>query len=79
MGILYDSHYPDYEIWMDVMPSQNTKWYKDTRLVQYLDEMRRLNLEFMSECYMCGQKSEGIKAVKEKLHPVCGTHNVDDI
>jgi hypothetical protein len=66
-----------YEIWMDVMPSQNTQWYKDPRLVQYLDEMRRLNLEFMSKCYICGQKSEGINAIAEKLYPVCGTHIKD--
>lgn len=62
-----------------VMPSQNTQWYKDVRLIQYLDQMRQLNMEFMSKCYICDAKSEGIKAIAEKLYPVCGTHDVEAI
>jgi len=56
------------------MPSQNTKWYKDVQLIQYLDDMRLRNYGFMSKCYFCGAKSTGIEAVKEKLYSVCEDH-----
>jgi len=56
------------------MPSQNTKWYKDVKLIQALDKMRQSNLDFMSKCYFCGAKSIGIKAVSEKLYSVCEDH-----
>ena len=56
------------------MPSQNTKWYKDVQLIQYLDQMRLRNLGFMSKCYFCGAKSIGIKAIEEKLYSVCSDH-----
>ena len=59
------------------MPSQNTKWYKDVQLIQYLDQLRLRNLGFMSKCYFCGAKSIGITAVKEKLFPVCSNHESD--
>ena len=61
------------------MPSQETKWYKDPRLVAYLDEMRQRNLEFMSKCHLCDAKSDGIKAIKEKLYPVCSNHQNDGV
>jgi len=53
------------------MPSQNTKWYKDMRLIEALDQ---INMAFMSYCYFCGAKSTGIEAVKEKLYSVCEEH-----
>ena len=56
------------------MPSQNTQWYKDARLIQYLDDMRQKNLKFMSRCYFCEALSTDIKAIKEKLYPVCESH-----
>jgi formate dehydrogenase assembly factor FdhD len=56
------------------MPSQETKWYKDARLIQALDEIRQRNQAFMSYCHYCGAKSIDIKAVKEKLYPVCQEH-----
>lgn len=56
------------------MPSQETKWYKDVRLVQMLDEMRQKNLAFMAQCYFCDQKSEGIKSIGYQLFPVCPNH-----
>jgi hypothetical protein len=56
------------------MPSQNTQWYKDLRLIEALDQMRQRNMAFMSYCYFCGAKSIGITAVKEKLFPVCSSH-----
>jgi hypothetical protein len=56
------------------MPSQNTKWYKDMRLIEALDQIRQRNLGFMSYCYFCGAKSTGIEAVKEKLYSVCEEH-----
>lgn len=56
------------------MPSQETKWYKDVQLIQYLDQMRLRNLGFMSKCYFCGAKSIGIKAIQEKLYSVCESH-----
>ena len=58
------------------MPSQETQWYKDVRLVQYLDEMRRRNMAFMAKCYFCDQKSEGIKAIDYRLYPVCPNHDI---
>jgi len=58
------------------MPSQETQWYKDVRLIQYLDEMRRRNMAFMAKCYFCDQKSEGIKAIDYKLYPVCPKHDL---
>ena len=61
------------------MPSQNTKWYKDVQLIQYLDQMRLRNLGFMSKCYFCGAKSIGIKAVSEKLYSVCDEHEDPNI
>ena len=56
------------------MPSQNTKWYKDVRLIEALDAMRRRNEAFMAKCYFCGSKSIGIKAIEEKLFSVCAIH-----
>ena len=57
------------------MPSQNTKWYKDVRLIQALDEIRLRNQQFMSICFFCDAKSIGIKSIKEKLFPVCEEHH----
>jgi hypothetical protein len=56
------------------MPSQYTKWSEDIRLIQYLDDMRQRNLKFMSKCYFCGATSIGIKAIQERLFPVCSEH-----
>jgi hypothetical protein len=56
------------------MPSQNTQWYKDVRLIEALDVMRQRNMDFMSKCYFCGAKSIGIKAIQEKLFSVCSEH-----
>jgi hypothetical protein len=56
------------------MPSQNTKWYKDVRLIEALDKMRLRNEKFMSICFFCNAKSVGIKAISEKLFPVCDDH-----
>lgn len=56
------------------MPSQETKWYKDQRLVALLDDMRKRNMEFMGKCYFCDNKSSEIKAIKEKLYAVCSDH-----
>ena len=56
------------------MPSQNTQWYKDVKLIEALDRMRQANLDFMSKCYFCGAKSIGIKAVDEQLFSVCSDH-----
>lgn len=56
------------------MPSQNTKWYKDVRLIQALDAMRMRNEAFMAKCFFCGDKSIGIKAIQEKLYSVCSDH-----
>ena len=56
------------------MPSQNTQWYKDVKLLEALDRMRQADLDFMSKCYCCGAKSIGIKAVEEKLFSVCNDH-----
>jgi hypothetical protein len=56
------------------MASQNTKWFKDIRLIQALDEMRQKNLAFMSYCYFCDAKSIDIEAISEKLYPVCQNH-----
>lgn len=56
------------------MPSQETKWYKDQRLVAILDDMRKRNMEFMAKCYFCDNKSSEIKAIKEKLYAVCSDH-----
>lgn len=56
------------------MPSQNTKWSKDLALIEALDRMRQANLDFMSKCYFCGDKSIGIKAIQEKLFSVCSIH-----
>ena len=60
------------------MPSQNTKWYKDVQLIQYLDDLRLRNYGFMSKCYFCGAKSIGIKAIEEKLFSVCASHESDN-
>jgi hypothetical protein len=60
------------------MPSQNTKWYKDVQLIQYLDQLRLRNLGFMSKCYFCGAKSIGIKAIEEKLFAVCSEHEYQE-
>jgi hypothetical protein len=57
------------------MPSQHTQWYKDVRLVQLLDDMRQRNLALMAKCYLCKEKSEGIKAIGYQLFPVCSNHN----
>ncbi len=56
------------------MPSQNTQWYKDVRLIEALDAIRQRDMAFMSKCYFCGAKSIGIKAVQEKLYSVCPDH-----
>lgn len=56
------------------MPSQNTQWYKDVKLIEALDRIRQSNLDFMSKCYFCGAKSIGIKAIQEKLFSVCANH-----
>ena len=56
------------------MPSQNTQWYKDVKLIEALDKIRQVNLDFMSKCYFCGDKSIGIKAIQEKLFSVCSNH-----
>jgi len=56
------------------MPSQETKWFKDVRLIQALDEIRLRNQKFMSVCYFCDAKSIGIKAIEERLYPVCDEH-----
>ena len=58
------------------MPSQETQWYKDVRLIQMLDDMRRKNMAFMATCHFCDQKSEGIKAIEYRLYPVCPNHNI---
>jgi len=57
------------------MPSQETQWYKDVRLIQYLDEMRQRNMAFMAKCYFCNEKSHGIKAIEYRLYPVCPNHD----
>jgi hypothetical protein len=59
------------------MPSQNTQWYKDSRLIEALDQIRQRNMGFMSYCYFCGAKSIDIKAIKEKLFSVCEKHQGD--
>lgn len=59
------------------MPSRNTQWYKDLRLIEALDQIRQRNIGFMSYCYFCGNKSIGIKAVDEKLFAVCTNHESD--
>lgn len=56
------------------MPSQNTQWYKDVRLIEALDDLRQRNYGFMAKCYFCGAKSIGIKAIEEKLFSVCLEH-----
>ena len=56
------------------MPSQETQWYKDVKLIEALDQMRQRNLDFMSKCYFCGAKSIGIKAIEEQLYSVCSDH-----
>jgi hypothetical protein len=59
------------------MPSQHTQWYKDSRLIEALDQIRQRDMGFMSYCYFCGNKSTGIKAVEEKLFSVCSNHESD--
>jgi len=59
------------------MPSRNTQWYKDLRLIEALDQIRQRNIGFMSYCYFCGNKSIAIKAVEEKLFSVCTNHESD--
>lgn len=56
------------------MPSQYTKWSEDSRLIQYLDDLRQRKLGFMEKCYFCGAKSEGITAIEEKLFSACKDH-----
>ena len=56
------------------MPSQETIWYKDVRLIEALDQLRQKNMGFMAKCYFCGVKSIGIKAIEEKLYSVCNDH-----
>jgi|SanBayMetagenome_1026888.scaffolds.fasta_scaffold468082_1 hypothetical protein len=60
------------------MPNKNTQWYKDSRLIEALDQIRQRNMGFMSYCYFCGAKSIAIKAVQEKLFSVCGSHESDE-
>lgn len=57
------------------MASQVTKWFKDKRLVQALDNMRQRNLEFMSKCYYCGAEAVAIKSIGEKLYSTCDIHS----
>ncbi len=61
------------------MPSQETKWYKDIKLIEALDKMRQANLDFMSKCYFCGAKSIGIKAIEEQLFSVCYDHEFNGV
>jgi hypothetical protein len=61
------------------MPSQETQWYKDPGLIAYLDSLRQKNVEFMSKCYFCDSKSEGIEAIGYRLYPVCPNHPNPDI
>ena len=61
------------------MPSQHTQWYKDVQLIQYLDDLRQRNYGFMANCYFCGAKSIGIKAIEEKLYSVCNDHENDGV
>ena len=62
------------------MPSQHTKWYKDKRLVEALDDMRQRNMEFMSKCYYCGAEAVAIKSIGERLYPSCDIHpGVDEV
>jgi hypothetical protein len=56
------------------MPSDQTKWYKDVRLIEALDVLRKRNLDFMAKCYFCGKKSQGIKAIGYQLFAVCPNH-----
>ena len=60
------------------MPSQETQWYKDIKLIEALDNMRQRNMDFMAKCFFCGAKSIGIKAVEEKLYSVCEEHSDTD-
>ena len=57
------------------MPSQQTQWYKDVRLIQMLDEMRKRNKTLWSKCYFCDQKSQGIKSIDYRLYAVCPDHD----
>jgi hypothetical protein len=57
------------------MPSQETQWFRDVRLIEYLDSMRQKNMAFMSKCYFCDQKSHGIKAIDYRLYAVCPNHD----
>ena len=52
----------------------DTKWSEDIRLIEALDQMRQRNLGFMTNCYFCGAKSIGIKAISDKLYSVCPDH-----
>ena len=52
----------------------SNKWHQDSRLIAYLDEMRKRKVEFMSKCYFCDEKSEGIEAIEHRLYPVCPNH-----
>jgi hypothetical protein len=52
----------------------SSQWSKDIRLIEALDQIRQRNQAFMSYCYFCGDKSTTITAIKEKLYPVCSTH-----
>ena len=56
------------------MPSQHTQWYKDQRLVEALDKIRKNGQAFMAVCYFCSKKSEGIKSIGHRLYPVCSNH-----
>lgn len=51
-----------------------TKWHEDVELIKALDELRQRKLGFMANCFFCGAKSIGIKAVSEKLYSVCEDH-----
>jgi len=36
--------------------------------------MRQKNMDFMSKCYFCNEKSHGIKAIDYRLYAVCPDH-----
>lgn len=57
------------------MPSQETRWFKDKAMVEFLDGLRQSGQAYMSQCYFCDQKSHGIKAIGYQLFPVCPNHD----
>jgi len=61
-------------LWGMFVPSQQTQWYKDDRLIKMLDEQRTRDKTFFSKCYFCDQKSQGIKSIEHRLYAVCVNH-----